>query len=186
MKPLNSDEGFSLTELVIVIAMLSFIMAAAYAALNAVHASTDVSDRQSVFAAEVGSPLLAIEEVLQQTLSVEAAGPYSITVTTDVNHDNLLERHIITAGVDGRLTQLAYNTDVLAQNTTIRQNTVWSTKNRNRIDSIPLFYYYDESHVAIADYTLAPQSAKYLDVIVEIQHEGRRFRSTRTVVLRNL
>ncbi|MHB9003711.1 MAG: prepilin-type N-terminal cleavage/methylation domain-containing protein [Coriobacteriia bacterium] len=186
MKPITSDEGFSLTELIIVIAMLSFIMAAAYAALNAVQVSTDVSERQSVFAAEVGSPLLAIEEVLQQTLSVEVAGPYSITVTTDVDHDNLLERHIITAGVDGTLTQLAYNTDVLSQNTTLRQNSVWSTKNRNRIDSIPLFYYYDESHSVIADYTLVPGNAKSMDVIVEVQHEGRRFRSTRTVVLRNL
>lgn len=186
MKRLHTNDGFSLTELVIVIALLAFIMAAAYAALNAVKVSTDVSDRQSVFASEVGSPLLAIEEVLQQTLSIEAAGPYSLTVTTDVNNDNLVERHIITAEVDGRLTHQAYNTNMLAQNTTRRLNTVWSTKNRNRIDSIPLFYFYDEEHGAIADYTLVPRGAKSMDVIIEIEHEDRRFRSTRTVVLRNL
>lgn len=186
MHRVRQEEGFSLTELVIVIALLAFIMAAAYAALNAVQASTEVSDRQSVFATEVGSPLLAIEEVLQQTLSVESAGPYSITVTTDVNNDNLVERHIITAGVDGTLTHQAYNTNILTQNTTTRLNTTWSTKNVNRIDAIPLFYFYDENHGAISDYTLVPQDAKSMDIIVEVQHEERHFRSARTVVLRNL
>lgn len=180
------EDGFSLTELVIVIALLAFIMAAAYAALNAVQVSTEVSDRQSIFAAEVGSPLLAIEEVLQQTLSIESADAYSITVTTDVNNDNLVERHIITSGVDGTLTHRAFNTNMLTQNTTTRLNTVWSTKNVNRIDAVPLFYFYDETHGPITDYALVPRQAKSMDIIVEVKHKDRHFRSVRTVVLRNL
>ena len=187
MQPVRrNDEGFSLTELVVVVALLAFVIAAAYAALNAVQVSTAVSDRHATFAAEVGGPMLAIEEVLQQALTIESAGPYSITVTTDVDNNDLVERHIITAGTDGKLTHQAYNTNSLTQNTTARLNVVWSTNNVNRVDTVPLFYYYDENLEPITDYGLVSTDAQSMDMIVVVKKDGRTFRSSRTVVLRNL
>lgn len=183
----SRDDGFTLTELIIVCALLAVIMAVTYGGLTAVQKAQEVSNRQSTFANEVGAPLLGIEEVLQQAFAIESAGTYSITVRTDSNNDNLVERHVITASTSGALTHQAWWTNSLMQNTTQWINTTWSTHNVNAAASVaePLFYYYDENHVRILNTAGNLEKIKTIDAVIIVDVDGKRFRGTRTIVLRN-
>jgi len=181
------DDGFTLTELVIVTALLAVILGVTYAGLNVVMAAQEVSDRQAIFANEVGAPLLGMEEVLQQAFAIESASAYAITVRTDSDNDNLVERHTIAASTAGVLTHQAWKTNGLMQNTTQWINTTWSTHNINAKVGVaePLFYYYDEDHVRILNPAANLEGIKTIDVIDIVEVDGRRFRGTRTIVLRN-
>lgn len=182
----SSDDGFSLAELIVVCSLLGIILSAAYAGLDAVQVASDVSNRQTIFAAEVGSPMLAVEEVLQQTFAIESASAYGMTVRTDADNDNLAERHVIGVGTDHRLTQQAWKTNALMQNTTPYMNAVWSRNNVNLSEAVPLFVYYDENHNPITNYTLVPDSVKTIRIEVVVNQDGRTFRGSRSVVLRNM
>ncbi len=184
------DDGFTLTELVIVCALLAIILGVTYTGLNVVQGARSVSDRQATFANEVGTPLLGMEEVLQQAFAIEAASNYSITVRTDSNNDNLVERHTMAASSAGALTHVAWRTNNLMQNTTQWINTTWSTNNINAKTGVdePLFYYYDDARPnpnRITNTAGNLDKIKTIDVVDIIEVDGRRFRGTRTIVLRN-
>lgn len=181
------DEGFTLTELVIVVALLAIILGITYTGLNVVTKAAEVSQRQSTFADEVGAPLLGMEEVLQQAFAFEAAEAYTLTVRTDADNNNLVERHTITASTAGVLTHKAWKTNSLMQNTSLWIDTTWSRNNVNAKTGVaePLFYYYDADHVRITNTAGQLDLIKTIDVVAIVEVNGKRYRGTRTIVLRN-
>lgn len=184
------DEGFTLTELVIVVALLAIILGITYTGLNVVTKAAEVSQRQSTFADEVGAPLLGMEEVLQQAFAFETADAYTLTVRTDADNDNLVERHTITASTAGVLTHEAWRTNSLMQNTTLWIDTTWSRNNVNAKAGVaePLFYYYDDARPTpnrITNTAGNLDKIKMIDVVDIVEVNGKRYRGTRTIVLRN-
>lgn len=179
------DEGFSLTELIVVVALMGLLITVTYAALRAIQASTEVSDRQATFALEVGSPLLGIEEVIQQAFAIESASAYSVTLLTDQDNNNLVERHVISANTDGTLTHRSWYTNSAMQNTTVKMDVTWSQNNVNRSQAEPLFYFYDEDDARINDMAQVSANLRTCDIVIVAEVDGRRIRGTRTAVLRN-
>lgn len=184
---LTSEEGFSLSEMLIVLMLMGMIIAVTYASLGAVQTSARVSDRQAVYALEIGTPLLDIEEILQQAKVIEAASAYSITVLTDQDNVGTDERHVIAASTDGRLTRQAWNTTSAGVNSTMRIDAEWSIHNANRdvTQPRPLFTYFDEDGVQIEDMTLVAANAKTIEVLIVAKVDDRTVQGSRTVRLRN-
>lgn len=181
VKPDMRDEGFSLTELIVVLVLLGVILAISYGGLQAVQAARAVSDRQAQFASEVSTPLNAFEEVISQALKVEQAGPYSITVLTDADNDNFRERHQIQCTTAGLLTHKRWATDSSQVNTTLDFDAVWSDHNSNQADASALFEYRDADGAV----TTVADDAKTVIVTVCVNYDGRDYQDSRTILMRN-
>lgn len=175
------DEGFSLTELIVVLALLGVILAISYGGMQAVYAAREVSDRQALFSAEVSTPLNAFEEVICQALKVEQAGAYSITVLTDADNDNLRERHQIQCTTAGLVTHRRWATNSGQVNTTLDFDAVWSENNSNQADAVPMFEYFDDN----GDPTTVADDAKTVVVMLHIESDGRDYQDSRTILMRN-
>lgn len=181
----ESDQGFSLTELIVVMALLGIILAISYGGLMVVYASHDVSDRQALFAREVGAPLLTFEEIISQAISVESPGPYSLTVLTDRDNDNVVERHTIQVTPAGTVTHREWLTNDSRVNTTLENEWLWSEHNANQSDVIPAFNYFDKDGTEITDMTLAANNMLTVEVTLLVEYDGRQFSNSRAVLLRN-
>lgn len=181
----RADEGFSLTELIIVMALLGVILAISYGGLQVVYRSHDVSERQAMFAREVGAPLLTFEEIIAQAVSVENPGPYSLTVLTDRDNNNVVERHVLQATTAGTLTHREWLTNTSRINTVLSNDRVWSTHNANQADVIPMFNYFDANGAEITNMALAANAVRTVEVTVLVDYEGHQFSNSRTVHLRN-
>ncbi len=177
----NHDEGFSLTELIVVLALLGVILGISYGGMQAVYASREVSDRQAAFSSEVSTPLNAFEEVICQALKVEQAGPYSITVLTDANNDNLRERHQIQCTTGGTVTHRRWATNSSQVNTTLEFDAVWSEHNTNQGDAVPMFIYRDKD----GNVTTVADNAKVVEVTLHVEYDGRDYQDGRTITMRN-
>jgi hypothetical protein len=159
--------------------------------MNAVQSGTAASDRQAWAAREIGAPLEEIDKTLGQNLRLEAATPYSVTVLLDrpkpvgssLQFDHL-ERHIISATTDGKITELIYSTDIYRQNSGLVRSVTWSTQNANQGRSTPLFQFYggDGAPVTATD---APSLATRVLVTIATMRDGRSYEGTRTVFFRN-
>ncbi len=181
----HSEAGFSLTELIVVMALLGVILAISYGGLQVVYSAHDVSNRQALFAREVGAPLLTFEEIISQAVSVENPGPYAITVLTDRDNDNVVERHTVQITTAGTVTHREWLTNDSRVNTTLVNEWLWSEHNANQSDAIPTFNYYAADGSEITNMGVAASSAKTIEVTLLVEYEGRQFSNSRTVLLRN-
>ena len=182
---IREEEGFSLTELIVVLVLLGVILAISYGGLQAVYVSNEVSDRQAAFAREVGTPLAAIEEVLTQALAVENPGPYSITVLTDRDNDNVVERHQIQATTAGLVTHRTWLTNSSRVNTTLVFDSQWSENNVNLTDGVSVFKYYARDGAEITNMATAATDARTIQVTLRVDYNGHPASDSRTVLLRN-
>lgn len=180
-----SDAGFSLTELIVVLVLLGVVLAISYGGLQAVYVSNEVSSRQASFAMEVSTPLGAIEEVLTQALAVESPGPYSVTVLTDRDNDNVVERHQIQATAGGLVTHKTWLTNASRVNTTLVFDGEWSEHNVNQADAVPMFKYYERGGAEITNMVTAATSARTIQVTLRGEFDGHPYADSRTVLLRN-
>lgn len=177
----SHDEGFSLTELIVVVALLAVIMGISYGGMQAVQASREVSDRQALFSNEVSTPLNTFEEVISQTLKVEQAGPYSMTVLTDADTDNLRERHVIQCTTGGELTHRRWSTNMSQVNVTLEYDALWSEHNINQSAARPMFEYYDDE----GDQTTVADDAEVVVVRLWVEYQGREYTDSRRILMRN-
>jgi prepilin-type N-terminal cleavage/methylation domain-containing protein len=182
----TDEHGFSLTELMVVLSMLGVILAISYGGLLAIYKARDVSDRQSTFAQEGAAPLTHMEKILTQTLVIENPGPYTVTVLTDRDNNDLVERHVIEADSDGNLTHETWQTDQARNNTSLQFDAHWSTNNANQAENTPLVIYYDEDHQPISDMASVPNEAVYIDIHVVVAYDGKLYDDTRSSLLRNM
>jgi prepilin-type N-terminal cleavage/methylation domain-containing protein len=191
IRSLRTENGFTLTELTVVLALIGVLLAVAFAGMKAVYDGQAVSNRQAWFAREIGAPLQVLEESLTQNIRLEAATPYSVTllvdraryVGTELEFDNV-ERHVINATADGQLTETVYATDALRNNTGVLRTTVWSEHVANQAAGVPLFAFLDDSGASVTA-TNAPTSSRRVDLRLVAEYDGRAFEGTRTVFFRN-
>lgn len=186
----QEDRGFTLTELIVVLTLLGIVLTISYAAVVAIFKGREVSDRQASFAREVSAPLAVIEKVLTQATMVEAAAPYSITVLTDRDNDNLLERHVIEVTAAGTLRHQTWNTNSSRVNTTKTFDVTWSENNINVSEGQAFFEYYGEDTngdgtrdplVGVFD----PRDVKVVNVVIMVEYDGRHFSDSRMAYMRN-
>ncbi|MDZ4063162.1 MAG: prepilin-type N-terminal cleavage/methylation domain-containing protein [Coriobacteriia bacterium] len=178
---LTDDRGFSLTELITVTVLLGVVLSISYGAMVAVYRGTDVSERQATISRESAAPLGAMEEIISQAISVDTANAYTMTVLTDRDNDKVIERHIFTADFKSTLTQVTWLTNASRVNTTRIGNVTWSRNNRNVARTQPLMYYYDRNRARTND----PAQVRYVDMNLVVEVDGREYRDTRSVLLRN-
>ena len=189
MKRLAQDEGFSLSELIVVIGLLGVILAAAYLSYSVAANGSRAADRESMTAREIAAPMLECERLLIQqhnilTGSLESRivnpGPYLVAFNTDRDHDSHIESTIIEATSDGRL--------VISQSETAEhglQAVVWSTENHNRAANIPLLTFYDGAGSVIADNNAIASDARAVKVTIVTEYEGQQYSDSRTISFRN-
>jgi len=187
------DAGFTFAELTVVIALLGVMLAVTYAGMKVVYDGRRVSDQQALVAKDIGAPLEQMDQSLAQNLVLEQATPYTVTALvdrptyngTDVEFDHL-ERHVITATSDGRLTEQIYSTNAMRQNTGLIHTFTWSNHNANQSRGIPLFVFRDATGAAIpSTATSITANTRRLDVRVVASYDGRSFEGSRTVFFRN-
>jgi hypothetical protein len=126
-----------------------------------------------------------MEKILTQALVIENPGPYTVTVLTDRDNDNLMERHTIEAGPDGTLRHRTWETDASRTNTDLVFDVTWSENNINQDEGVPLVYYYDDNQQRILDMGVVPDDAVYIDMQVFVEYDERQFSDSRSALLRN-
>jgi len=181
----HDQEGFSLTELMVVIVLMGVLFAVSYGGLMATYKGREVSDRQAYFAKEVGTPLSVSEKILTQAISIEDPGQYTLTVLTDRDNDNVVERHRFTVDAQGRFVEEIWLTDQNRVNTVLTDTNVWSTSNANIAQGQPLFYYYDRDDQRLTVMTDVPSQVKYVDLNVTVEYDDDTFSDSRTILFRN-
>ncbi|MCX8007477.1 MAG: type II secretion system GspH family protein [Coriobacteriia bacterium] len=189
MRPVRSDEGFTLSELVAALGLLGIILAATWAGFQASVSYSRLSDRQGWFAREVSAPLLQIERVMQQQYYIDSSYPgptaYRIKAKTDADSDGNDEVWEIQATSDRRLVISNYE---IRQNGTYERSPTtyaWSTHNYNVQAGRPLFRYYDKAGNEITNMGDVPSKAVRVVVTVVTMYDNRQFSDSRTVLFRN-
>ncbi len=101
---LASDDGMSLTELMVVLVLLGAILASAYAAQQAISRANALAERQATLVQQITNPLLTMEKIIMQNRELKGgSGPYKLVCTTDRDLDGNYELHTITADNDGTI-----------------------------------------------------------------------------------
>ncbi|MDA3935493.1 MAG: prepilin-type N-terminal cleavage/methylation domain-containing protein [Actinomycetota bacterium] len=179
------DDGFSLTELLVVLTLMGVLFAVSYGGILATYKGREVSDRQAYFASEISTPLSVSEKILTQAISIESPGDYTITVLTDRDNDNVVERHTFTADAQGRFTERVWLTDQFRNNTSLLDSNIWSTSNVNVAEGQELFYYYDSADQRITNMASVPADARYVILNISVEYDEDIFGDSRTVLFRN-
>lgn len=184
LRRIRREGGFTLTELVIVLSLLGFVVSMAYAGIDVVRNANTLANRQSNFVSDVVFPLNFLSKLVMQNATIESADPYGMTFLTDMDSDNLFERNIVSlSGSDLDLVQ--YNTDLSRVNTTQRLNLHFSTHNSNRAHSESLFRYYTRGGAQITDMASVQASATAAAIKVMADFDGRTLEDTVSVNFRN-
>lgn len=186
---LHRDDGFSLSELLVVIGLMGIVMSAAYLSYSVAANGSRAAERESMIAREIAAPLLECERLLIQqhnilTGSLETRivnpGPYLVAFNTDRDHDSHIESNIIEATADGRL--------VISRSETTEhglQEVVWSTENHNRAAGVPLLTFYDGSGAAITDSNAIASDARGVKITIVTEYYDHQYRDSRTATFRN-
>ncbi len=181
---LRKDDGFTLTELMVVLLLLGFVLSVAYGLLQITQIGTNAASREAWMAREVAAPLEFAERVLSQQYQIQTgsneATPYRIAFLTN-RAGGAGERYVIEATTDNELAVTS------SQNVTDPEYHVgvWSDANFNRQADEPLFRYFDADGVEITDMSNVHYDARYVIVTIVTMHQGRQFSDSRTIFFRN-
>ncbi len=189
---IRDDRGFTLTELLVVISLLSMVLVVAYSAMQLTLRSAEIQKRDSFISTSVTQPIQIMDVIISQNLSIDAgSGDYLLSVLTDQDANNAKERHVFQATNDGRLVETVYAVGANDVNTSVRRSTVWQrvladppTRNANVLKGTPLFSYYktDENGVLAPS---TPAEATECVVRIEAKYDARDYYDQRRVFFRN-
>lgn len=186
---LRDDEGFSLSELVVVLGLLGMILAAAWASYSVASNGTRASDRSAMTAREMAAPLLQCERLLIQQHNIldgDVEGrtinptPYLIAFNTDMDRDSHMETTIIEATTGG---ELIISQAEVSEHTL--EPVIWSTANRNRAAGVPLFRYYRADGTEITQMDAVASDARAVRITVLVEYEGTQYSDYRDLTFRN-
>jgi prepilin-type N-terminal cleavage/methylation domain-containing protein len=181
----RSDEGFTLTELVVVLMLMGFVLSVAWATFNVVNNGSAQSNREAVFSDEVGAPLDFAERLLSQQFDLDATtpgcGPYRCAFYTDRDNDGNRERYVVTANAAGEFV-VSSSEEVDSPSA---YTGVWSDRNANVSAGQPLFEYldYDGNPITAASDIYA--QARSVNVTIVAQFGDDQIMDTRRVYFRN-
>jgi prepilin-type N-terminal cleavage/methylation domain-containing protein len=188
------DEGFTLAELLVVIALMGIVLSAAYMFVFAASAGQAVADREATLSRAVTTPFQIMERLIMQNSAIDplmSPSPYRVTILTDQNADDTLEQHTFEAVRDsstgqGYVNLVTYLTDSSgARVGAPRQNGHIAFDNANIRDSVPLFLYYDKDGVEITDMGAVSQQARSVVVQLRVTIAGVAEKHTDTIEFRN-
>ncbi|MDZ4655512.1 MAG: prepilin-type N-terminal cleavage/methylation domain-containing protein [Coriobacteriia bacterium] len=187
----RTDDGFTLAELLVVVALLGFVLGGAYALLTLIQKGSVQSDQQAWISREIGQPLEHLERLFSQRVPWATSDPdvpivgdaYVCWVKTDQDRDDHYEIHGFEVTSDGRLTEV-YSEQI--DNPTARTR-VWSGHNANRAAAVPLFRYLDIDGTDISgeDSTYIKQYAASVIITVVTEYDEKQFSDSRQVFFRN-
>lgn len=182
---LHSDDGFTLTEMTVVVVLLTMILGVAYLGFDVVRQGSDSSDRQAYLSQSIGYPLDYMERILIQNYGFESAYPgttnYRVAVLTDRDNDGHPERTIFEATSDGRLT--ATTSEEVDRPTP--SVFVISEHNSNVAETTLLFRYYDGNGDEITNLANVGSLARSMTMTIATTYDGQSFSDTRRVFFRN-
>jgi prepilin-type N-terminal cleavage/methylation domain-containing protein len=192
----SRDEGFSLTELLVVIVLMGMVLAAVYSALQLTVKAREIQERNSFESTRMTVPLQMIEIAVSQNTLIEAGSTdYRLSCLTDKNQDGVRERHVFEATTDGRLVEYFWLVDGNGQNITAtarvtewqRNDVALPTRNVNRELDKKLFTYINRSpdRVDELDYIRANQSNEVVVNLWAVYGEWDPFYESRRIMLRN-
>lgn len=185
---LRRDEGFSLAELLVFMAIMALVVAGSWSLLHVVTVSSEQSNEASWISREVGQPLENAERMFSQLAPpIRQAGPYLCEIRTDQDRDNRYEYHTFQATSDGRFIEVFYEETGNPAILPVPSTRVWSTNNRNVATSTPLFRYFDDNGTDISNKTGTQivQIAASVKVTVVAEQDSRRHTDSRQVFFRN-
>lgn len=190
------DEGFTVTELIVVLILMGIILAAAYSALQLTVRAREIQERNSFQATQMTAPIEIMDIAIAQNTLIEAGStPYRLSCLTDRNMDGQRERHVFEATADGRLVETFSKVNATGQNIAGTERvTVWQrnetvpTRNINREKGTPMFTYIvrdaNLGTVQELDYIRANQANEVL-IRVAARHGVWEFEAERRIMLRN-
>jgi len=202
----TGDEGFSLSELLVVMGLLGIVLFTAYMFIYSVQVASNQSNREAELSRTVTLPMQTMERLIMQNSGIapspiagqsqnpapEPPGDYTMTFLTDQDGNDALERHTITAvrnptTGEGYIALSTYA--VTAAGTPVgaaKQQWRLSANNANRRDSVPLFTFYDKDGVRLDPFGGGiPGDAAYVVIQLRVTLNGRSETHTDTVVFRN-
>jgi prepilin-type N-terminal cleavage/methylation domain-containing protein len=189
----SHEQGFSLTELMVVLALLGFVLTAAYAALQLTLTSSAIQRREAFVATSIVEPLQMMDVTLSQNITIDAAGTgdYTLSCLTDANADNQLERHVYKADSTGQLVEEVYRVDSLMVNTSLARRTVWqrigrdpASRNVNMLLGQPVFSYRSMNASGVV-VPATPAQANMVDVRLFVRYDGVAYSDSRRIMFRN-
>jgi prepilin-type N-terminal cleavage/methylation domain-containing protein len=190
---MRDDSGFSLSELIIVLGLLSMVLMGAWGGMFYVTKSNSVSTAQGNAAHDFSDPMEEMSRMIMQNLSIKAADPYRIDVWTDRNMDGAPELDAFYATTDNKLVYetWGYTSDRL----TVTSHHLWvmSANNYNKTTNTPLFTYYKKDSsgnlvtIGVSDVAAtAPSNAVRVRVQLKIDMgSGVTAADVRDIVFRN-
>jgi prepilin-type N-terminal cleavage/methylation domain-containing protein len=186
MRHTAGEAGFTLTELIIVLGLMGFVLGAIYAASSALIQSANVSEAQSTFARDSGEPMRLIARNLMQAIQLENTAPQSITFRTDRKMDGTGQRVIVTAtGSFISYKEWDINSQFVNNTVNPRLDLQYSTSSVNVATNVPLFEYYDSQGARISNMELAPSAARSIVMTLALRAAGTDFSTSQRVYLRN-
>lgn len=192
MRRVQREDGFTLTELLVVMGLLSMIMVAAYSGLQLTFRTAEIQKRDSFVSTTITEPMQVMEVIASQNIAIDTvSGDYLLSCLTDQNADNELERHVFQATTDGRLIETVYRVDNAQANVALLRSTVWQrrlttppARNTNVMRGIPLVSYYAKDLNGVLGPS-APKDATECVVRIQSSYDGRDYYDQRRVYFRN-
>lgn len=185
---LTGDEGFSLSEMLVVLALMGLVLAGAWALFHLASMGASQSTQQAWISREIGQPLTNAERAFsQQAPPLLDVGPYTCTFRTDQDRDNLYEVHRFEATTDGKLLEVYYEeTGSLTATPTI-DTRHWSDHNSNRAAGVPLIRYLDRdgNEISSASVSIIKQYTASVIVTIVTNWEGKQYSDSRQIYFRN-
>lgn len=185
MRPAH-DEGFTLSELLVVITLLGVVLGMAYLVLGYVNVAAGQSEREAARSREVGVPLDFMSRQLSQAFVFDGS----------VGHTPTERRVAFYNDQDGDGTREWYEFEVVGTNlrTSMKQGsattpriTVWSEVNGNIAAGEAVFRFYDAAgnEIPITNTGDVLDDTRSVSITLVATSGDSTIRDTRTVLIRN-
>jgi prepilin-type N-terminal cleavage/methylation domain-containing protein len=177
----RDDKGLSLTELLVVSALMGMVLGVVYLGMQFADRASTVAETQAQFSRDVTWPLNYMDSAFSQRIprAGVAYDAYGATVRmpSDFRPGTIVE-YTFAATTDGRLTQQVHT--VSGATRFLESTSVLSKTNSNRAAAKPLFRYFRNGSV-----TTTMSVADYVEIEIVSRADGQEYSGSRRVFFRN-